>query len=326
MPTGLTEQSTSELSQSESALGNQDQLIIPSALKHHRRALKRELTQARTLVEARLGLKVPTIKLYLSADTSAMKLLAQKHHGAVPPSWSAGLAFPRHRQVYLPVTTHAALPALLRHELAHIALGGGQMPLWVNEGVAVAIGEGLSFERLWTLNEAATTHSLHGFTELTRRFPEYGRPAQIAYAQSGHFIHYLTQAEGDEAFRRWIKALMQDESPQEAAKSAFLKSLNVHENQWSAKLQRGPLAWVALFAKSETLWALTIIIFVFLGRRKLKQRRNIQHIEQRVNLPTPRVMTAPSVSVAPHRRPTVRPSVRPSSHSSSHTSDESSLR
>ena len=305
----------------------QDQLIIPAALEKHRAELSREIPQARAIVERRLGQTVPAMKVYLSADSSAMKSLAERHHGSVPPSWSAGLAFPRQRLVYLPVTAHAALPSLLRHELAHIALGGSSMPLWVNEGVAVAIGEGMSFERLWTLNEAAAAHTLHDFKDLNRRFPKYGRPAQVAYAQAGHFIHDLTQTEGDEAFHHWIDAIIRGQDPQVASLKFFDKPLAVHESQWRAQLNRGPLAWIALFAKSETLWALTIIIFLVLGRRKLKQRWTTQHVQRyRDHTSTPRVVTAPSISV--NRRYTSRRGYSGlySPHSSSHSSPHSATR
>ena len=59
----------------------------------------------------------------------------------------------------------------------------------------------------------------------------------------------------------------------EASAQSFKATLGQREQEWRAGLERGPLAWLALTAKSETLWALTILIFVWLGRRKLKQRR-----------------------------------------------------
>ena len=288
---------------SASKYDGEDRLVIPVALEKHRAKLMRELPIARALVERRLGQSVPPIQLYLSADADAMKRLAQRNHGALPPSWSAGLAFPRQRVVYLPVTAHAALPSLLRHELVHIALGGHPIPLWINEGVAVALGEGLSFERLWTLNEAAAAHALHDFNDLSRRFPVYGRPAQVAYAQSGHFIHHLTQNEGDEAFHQWMDAVIQGQEPRVASERFFVTPLHDHETQWRARLTRGPLAWFALFAKSETVWAFAIIIFWVLGRRKLRQRWTAHHVTRSAQTSAPSVVTAPSISVARRDHP-----------------------
>lgn len=269
-----------------------DILVIPSSLERHREGLSQALIEARRAVEDQLGVSVPAIRLYLSATPNEMRALARENQNALPPSWSAGLAFPKSRAVYIPVTSHAELAPLMRHELVHIALAEAKIPLWVNEGLSVTLGEGLSLERLWTLNEAAAAQTLHSLADLTRRFPEHGHPAQVAYAQSGHFIHYLREAEGAESLRAWVKALTRGASLTEASEQHLQNSLQVHESQWREGLKRGPLAWLALTAKSETLWALTILLFVILGGRKLKRRRqNLRHLVQ-PDLFTPRVVTA----------------------------------
>ena len=92
------------------------------------------------------------------------------NNGALPPSWSAGLAFPRDRAVY-PVTAHAELTPLLRHELVHIALADAQIPLWINEELAVTFGDGLSLERC---GRSMKPRRIDSTLLVNRRFPEHG--------------------------------------------------------------------------------------------------------------------------------------------------------
>lgn len=272
-----------------------DRLIEEVPLPHYRAQVSAALEEARADVEARVGFAVPYITIYLSADERAMRALAERHHGHAPPSWSGGLAFSRSRQVYLPAQSPRELSSLLRHELAHIAIGARseprRIPLWVNEGVAVALGEGLSLERVQTLNEAATLGELSSFSSLERHFPEHGKPAQIAYAQSGHMISYITQRVGVNAFQRWLEAVCEGEGPTQASLKHFPSPLPVYEQEWRASLERGILAQLGLLMKSETLWAIAILIFVMMGMRRLKSRR-AEALRRPDRTPPPQIRTS----------------------------------
>ena len=162
---------------------NQSKIISHGSLEHYASQVKQLLPQAKEELFIKLGLSIPAVQIHLSSDKTKMLALATQHHKFTPPSWSAGLAYPRSSEIYLPEVPHNQLLPLLKHELVHIALGQHKkIPLWINEGIAVAIGEGLSWERLWTLHEATVQHSLLKFESLQNRFPHKGRAQRGKYS------------------------------------------------------------------------------------------------------------------------------------------------
>ena len=94
------------------AAPTRDQIISEYQNTHTYLHLQKLLPQARATVESRLGLTVPPVHIYLTQSAEEMRQLALNHHGAVPPSWSGGLAFARTRQVYLPLQSDRALEPL----------------------------------------------------------------------------------------------------------------------------------------------------------------------------------------------------------------------
>lgn len=249
-----------------------DQIQYEAHLHEYALQVEKLTTLARTDLETRLNFKIRQLKIYLDDDEPSMRRRAQKDHGFTPPRWSAGLAYPSRGQIYLPLTHQRALLPLIKHELTHIALGPSPLPLWVNEGVAVSLGEGLSWQRVWTLNEAAAQAQLHRFEDLISRFPKSGQPASIAYAQSAHFINELRTRFGSVPFSRWLNSLREGMSLELATQKHFKTDFWKIERRWRRGLERGIFAWLSVFAKSETLWSLTLMLFVVLGLRKIKRR------------------------------------------------------
>ncbi|MBW8772300.1 MAG: hypothetical protein JF590_03260 [Gemmatimonadetes bacterium] len=88
-----------------------------------------------------LGRRSPgPLQLVLVADSAEMSRLS---HGRAP-GWGAAVAFPESRTIILRADL-PDLPRTLRHEVAHLVLGGkvrSRLPLWFDEGYAVlAAGE-----------------------------------------------------------------------------------------------------------------------------------------------------------------------------------------
>ena len=172
----------------------QSQVIAYGQLEHFKSQVKRALPRAKKELHTQLGLSLPSLKIHLSANKSKMRALAERHHKFTPPSWSAGLAYPRSREIYLPEVPHNQLLPLLKHELVHIALGQynekgkRRLPLWINEGIAVAIGEGLSWERLWTLNETASQNALLKFQKLSESLSAFRNTSQYCVCTICSFL------------------------------------------------------------------------------------------------------------------------------------------
>ncbi|MAD60955.1 MAG: hypothetical protein CMH49_05510 [Myxococcales bacterium] len=261
-------------SNADQAHTNNSKIISHDSLEHYASQVKQALPQAQKELLAKLGLSIPTVKIHLSSNKAKMLVLAAQHHRFTPPSWSAGLAYPRSQEIYLPEVPHNQLLPLLKHELVHIALGQHKrIPLWINEGIAVAIGEGLSWERLWTLHEATVQHSLLKFENLRNRFPHSGTQASIAYAQSAHFIAYLRETQSELNFKAWLSALLAGEHLEKASKHHLSHEFWFLERTWRKSLEKGWFAQIALLFKMETVWALSILFFVFAGLKKLRKRK-----------------------------------------------------
>lgn len=241
-------------------------------LQQFKSEVLRLLEPSKRTVNERLDLSIPPVVITLCPSKEEMLNAVSIEYGAAPRSWSAGLALPRHKAIFLPITPSTELAPLLRHELTHIALGTATIPLWINEGISVTVGEGLSFDRIWALNEAANTGNLLSFVHLIHRFPEHGKPAQIAYAQSAHFIHYLRQTQGEARFKAWLSELLKGREANQAAQLHFTSSLWDLERKWRDTLQRGPFAWLSWLAQPDALWPIALLIFLFFGGKRIKKR------------------------------------------------------
>ena len=252
----------------------QDQIHAPLRLEHLAHQLKSLLPQARAQVGEHVGLPVPAVTIYLSQNEADMKREATRRHKHHPPEWANGLAYPRQRTIYLHAAPLKELKRTLVHELVHIALGqGASLPLWINEGASVAFSEGISWERMWRLNEASIAGQLSSFHSLTRRFPMSGSVAQIAYAQSAHLVYQMGDRYGDDALRQFLKALTHGRSVDQASRQAFGLSLSEVERRWRRDMERGAMSTLSLFAQESTIWAITIFIFLVGGALKIRQRK-----------------------------------------------------
>lgn len=251
------------------------QVIMHGALNNYKKQVEESLPKAKQAIELSLGLSIPEITIHLSPNKAKMRLLAEQQHKYMPPAWSAGLAYPQSQEIYLPEVPFNQLLPLLKHELVHIALGQSthRLPLWTNEGIAVAIGEGLSWERMWRLNEAAAQQNLISFHQLTKRFPHSGTQANIAYAQSAHFIAYLQEIYGKDQFKQWLAALLQGQSLAKASQEHLKHEFWFIERSWRKGLEKGLFTQIALLFKMDTIWALSILLFVFFGFKKIGQRK-----------------------------------------------------
>ena len=154
-------------------------------------------------------------------------------------------------------------------------------PLWLNEGVAVVFSEGVSWERMWTLNENANLGSLLSFSQLSRRFPYSSTQAKLAYAQSAHFVQYLINQFGLEDFQRFLYLSGQNQSVEKAAADVFQRSFYKIENQWRVQFKKG-WSWLFFLLQESTIWAVVILLFILRGWTTIRKKRRLiqEMIEQ----------------------------------------------
>ena len=279
----------------------------PPSLSEFGRALQISAETHYSHVYEALDFSVPEtgqIRVTIVEDAPTMIDLARREQGRLPPEWAAGLAYPLARRIYL----HAARPAAeveltFRHEVAHIAIGelvAREIPRWFHEGTAIALSEPLSFERMRVMTEAALVDGLLRFDEITTGFPASGARANVAYAQSAHFVGYLQTAHGPHVFSQLIEQLRsrEDASFRTVLDEVYPKTFPALERDWRAQV-RVRWGWVPVIFGSSTLWIGASLLLVMAWRRRRRQRE--ERIQEMVGREA--VDTADDIEIVHDLRP-----------------------
>lgn len=190
-----------------------------------------------------------------------------------PPEWAAGLAIPSRRTILL-APGNATWESTLEHELAHVAVamaaGDGHVPAWFTEGIAVLTAEQWSIERATTLAQAA---AFHDFRSLDRSFPAAKSSADLAYAQSFHFVRWCRARWGVEVFRD-VLALQRerDIAFDDAFADVTGTLLTVAYDEW-AEAARVRYRWAPALMGGSLLGFAMLILIVSGWRRALRRRQ-----------------------------------------------------
>lgn len=187
------------------------------------------------------------------------------------PEWAAGLAIYSESAVIVR-SANPEWESTLAHELAHmavdIATGGRRVPRWFNEGFAVATAEQWSIERATTMIAAGVSGNFYDFDELTPGFPAAESSAGLAYAQSFHFVQYITRHYGSDVFVRIMRALRTTEVDwQGAFEEATGTPLSEVEAKWAAHVTTR-YKWVPAIGGGGGAWGAIAGLSLFVWRRK----------------------------------------------------------
>ena len=141
------------------------------------------------------------IHLYIYADTDEMKdaILYE-------PSWTGGMAFSEHDIVIIGISQRDLEwgRTTIAHELTHVLVGHltfsclGDVPTWLNEGLAVYSEGGLDPGSGDQLNEAISSDQLLTVRSLSSGFSEVPSRAYLSYSQSYSIVKYLIDTYGQD--------------------------------------------------------------------------------------------------------------------------------
>ena len=164
----------------------------------------------------------------------------------------------------------------VRHELAHIMLSRasnvGNMPRWLNEGIAMRVSGETGAMAEWRIAGAVLRRALIPLDKLDRHFPASHEGASLAYAESLSVVNHIADTYGEEALLKLIRNL-QDQDLNTALASSLGVDLNTLSEQWIGTVRISPYV-VTLVTSSFTLWLMTIIAIVaFFSKRRLAQRK-----------------------------------------------------
>jgi hypothetical protein len=218
-------------------------------------------------------------KVYLAPS---FKQYQELQPGGEIPSWSAAVAYPSLNLIIIqsPKAIKGQsidLGKILKHEFTHIALGKAfskreEIPLWLNEGLAMYESREWDLSRISTITRAVLTDSLIPLSEITRLFPLEANKAELAYSESFYLISFLISQYGKENFHRFLKEYSGGKALKEVLREVYGIKWEDFEEKWKNYL-KVRFSWFPLVTSTTTLWFLVTVVFILAYIRKKKAAR-----------------------------------------------------
>ncbi|MBA3469052.1 MAG: hypothetical protein H0T53_05355 [Herpetosiphonaceae bacterium] len=192
-------------------------------------------------LEQRIGGSVDdpmTITIY--KNTSDMR-------AALPPNsaeWVGGQAQPALGLIVGAIAPgdDSELGRLVPHELSHLVLhqatenNYGGMPVWFDEGVAVANQDSPDAGFSRRVSDAARNGELIPLRALASNFPADPEKALLSYAQSESVVRYIEKTYGIEAIAGLVAEFKRGETDDKAVENTLSISLDTLDEEWRATL------------------------------------------------------------------------------------------
>jgi hypothetical protein len=179
------------------------------------------------------------VKIYIYASTSDLK-------GAMISSneWSGGVAFTEFSTIAIsipPSELDWGKRALV-HELTHLVVhqatfsAYGQLPLWLDEGLAMYSEGELDPDFRSCLEGAILEDELISVRSLCSPFSAYSEKACLSYAQSYSLVEYLLDNYGQDKMLDLLALLKQGSTYDEALTEVYGFDINGLDARWRATL------------------------------------------------------------------------------------------
>lgn len=124
------------------------------------------------------------------------------------------------------------------HELAHVVFETSTRnayhdpPLWLNEGLAVYLSEGYSFNRRSSVERAVSGGTIMPLHALVGRFPASAERFSLAYGESVAAVDYMIRTHGQDALVRLIRSYADGVTDDEAFEAALGVDVAGFEAGW----------------------------------------------------------------------------------------------
>ncbi len=196
--------------------------------------------------ETQSGLKADApIDLYVYASTSDLKdaILYE-------PSWTGGQAFPDQNIVILGISQSELEwgKDAIAHELTHVLVGHltfsclGDVPTWLNEGLAVYSERGLDPQSQQQLDDAIKNDTLLTVRSLSGGFSEVADKAYLSYSESYSIVKFLIETYGQEKMTALLVALRDGQTIDEALTQTYNFNVDGLEDAWRKAIGAQPRA------------------------------------------------------------------------------------
>ncbi|WP_373047942.1 peptidase MA family metallohydrolase [Vulgatibacter sp.] len=259
-------------------------LAAPGAAAGVARSLAEGLDAERAELEALLGgLDAGPMEIRFAYGREEFAALQPR--GGRVPGWAAGVAWPGLGLVVIDAQAsgrNGDVRAVLRHELAHVALGRlvqGHMPRWFTEGFAQIYANEWTLSRSTTLARASAAGALLPVREIDEGWPGSPTDVDLAYAQSASLVAFLASSGDGAVLQRLVRHLGAGEPFADALIAAYGQPLILLELDWKRAMQ-SRYGWLPLFTDTNVWWAGAAVLLV-LGawRARGRSRRGIEAME-----------------------------------------------
>jgi hypothetical protein len=186
--------------------------------------------------ETQSGLKADApIDIYIYASTDDLKDAV-----LYEPSWTGGQAFPEQNIVILGISKDDLEwgEDAIVHELTHVLVGHltfsclGDVPTWLNEGLAVYSEGGLDEYSQQQLEDAIRDDTLLTVRSLSAGFSEVADKAYLSYSQSYSIVKFLIETHGQEKMTALLVALRDGSTVDDALTQVYGFNIEGLEDAW----------------------------------------------------------------------------------------------
>ncbi|HID95093.1 MAG TPA: hypothetical protein EYP53_03425 [Candidatus Latescibacteria bacterium] len=214
-----------------------------------------------------------TVRVFLTSSDEEFNSMT----GDVIPDWGVGCALPERRVIILRHGGKVKLNELVLHELSHILLwqatGGGRVPHWFNEGVAVwqsrewRMGQSITMAKAVLLKQVIPLHEIDSMLSFS------SSRAYLAYTESFLALVYLFEIGGRGVLQRIAERMLEGQDFDHALYEASGYLRDEFEKSWEGYVRRkyNP---ISILLDSFNLWlaifALFLIVY-FIKRWRMKK-------------------------------------------------------
>ena len=206
--------------------------------------------------EEQSGLKAEApIDIYIYANSNDMKdaILYE-------PAWVGGQAYPDQNIVIIGISPDIldwGRDAMI-HELTHVLVGHltfsclGDVPTWLNEGLAVYSEGKLDQQSQNQLNDAILSDTLLSVRSLGGGFSEESDKATLSYSESYSLVNFLIESYGQAKMTDLLVALRDGMTIDEALTKTYGFNIDGLEQAWRQAIEAQPRAVSAAPAAQPT--------------------------------------------------------------------------
>lgn len=215
-------------------------------------------------------------RIVLLRDLACLQRLGVADPGA---DWVAGLALLDRNLVALRVERAGAdvgaVATVLRHELAHLALGRasrGRAPRWLHEGYAQFASGSWNWSEAWQLRWTFLRGSGERLRRMELDVPRDPGGARMAYMLSYTAVQELWSIAGEAGFTAFVAALGEGRTEEDAFRRVFGITEGDFVERWREGVA-GRYGLLYTLSRAAVAWTLITVLLIWAGWRRRRYKR-----------------------------------------------------